>query len=313
MTQPQRVLVLGGAGFVGRHAVEALLARGTSVVVGSRFPALATTRLPEHSQLSIRQVRLERLLHAHDWEPLLKDVDVVINCVGILRERFAETYERIAHLSPAALAKACAKRALRLIHVSALGLDNGCSSRFLGSKRRGEAALQCSTADWILVRPSLLDGRGGFGARWLHWVASWPIYFVPANALGKIAALDARDLGAALATLAMQVHAPNLSAEQRVYELGGSQSMSMAELLTALRPPHKSPPRLIRVPALLARLVAHVCDLLHVTPYSYGHLQLLQHDNIPAVNRLSELLGRPPLPIGVDAARATLLARAAAP
>jgi hypothetical protein len=27
-----------------------------------------------------------------------------------------------------------------------------------------------------------------------------------------------------------------------------------------------------------------------VTPYSFGHLQLMQHDNIPGINRLPELL-----------------------
>jgi NADH dehydrogenase len=33
-----RVLVLGGAGFIGRHAVAALLGRQHEVIVGSRYP-----------------------------------------------------------------------------------------------------------------------------------------------------------------------------------------------------------------------------------------------------------------------------------
>ncbi len=40
----------------------------------------------------------------------------------------------------------------------------------------------------------------------------------------------------------------------------------------------------------MARIGSHVCDRLHVTPYSFGHLQLMQRDNVPRVNLLPELL-----------------------
>jgi NADH dehydrogenase len=54
----------------------------------------------------------------------------VVNAVGILRERGSETYDRVHHLAPAALAAACAPAALRLIQVSALGLHPGARSGF---------------------------------------------------------------------------------------------------------------------------------------------------------------------------------------
>lgn len=290
------VLVLGGAGFIGRHVVAALRARGLQVIVGSRRPQ---RRLRRHgfADLPGREAHLERLLDADDWRTLIDGCDVVVNCVGILRERGRETYDRVHHRAPAALAAACAARGLRLIHVSALGLEEPAHSRFLRSKHDGEAALRASGADWHIVRPSLLDGEGGFGARWIRRVARWPVHPLPPGASGRIAMLDVGDLGEAIANLALDAAPP-----VREHELGGLHVRTLGGHLAAIRALHApAPARRLRIPDTLARLVAHVCDLFHVTPFSYGHWELLQRDNCPRENRLPALLGRAPRTIGVPA------------
>ncbi len=81
-----RILVLGDAGFIGRHAVAALLGRQHDVIIGSGYPERAARRLPVQAHRCERRVvRVERLLTADAWRPLLGDIDVVVNCVGILR------------------------------------------------------------------------------------------------------------------------------------------------------------------------------------------------------------------------------------
>ncbi|MBA3253789.1 MAG: NAD(P)H-binding protein [Pseudomonadota bacterium] len=286
-----RVLVLGGAGFIGRHAVAALLARGHEVVVGSRHPERAARRLPLQAHACERRtVRLEQLLTADLWRPRVAAFDVVLNCVGILRQRGAETYDRVHHLAPAALADACALAGVRrLVHVSALGLDERVTSGFLTSKRRGETALRARAFDCVIVRPSLLDGADGYGARWFRRVARWPVHFVPASARGRVAPLDVDDLGVALAVLCEVDHPPS-----REIELGGSAQMTIREYLARLRVEQRGvgvrPALTLAIPHWLARIGSHVCDLLHVTPFSFGHLQLMQRDNVPRVNRLPELL-----------------------
>ncbi len=196
-----RVLVLGGAGFIGRHAVAALLSRQHDVIIGSRYPERAARRLPlQAHRCERRTVRLEQLSAADAWRPLIADIDVVLNCVGILRQRGAETYEKVHHIAPAALADACSMAGVRrLVHVSALGLDQRVTSGFLISKRRGEAALQERSFDCVIVRPSLLDGADGYGSRWFRKVARWPVHFIPASSRGRVAPLDVDDLGVALA------------------------------------------------------------------------------------------------------------------
>ena len=286
-----RVLVLGGAGFIGRHAVAALLARGHEVVIGSRYPERAARRLPVQAhRCERRTVRFEQLLTADAWRPLLAGIDVVVNCVGILCQRGVETYEKVHHLAPAALADACSAAGVRrLVHVSALGLDQRVTSGFLISKRNGEAALRARSFDCVIVRPSLLDGADGYGARWFRQVARWPVHFIPTSARGRVAPLDVDDLGIALAVLCEIDNLP-----LREIELGGTALMSIREYLERLRVQQCGtsvrPALTIAIPHWLARIGSHICDLLHVTPFSFGHLQLMQHDNVPHVNHLPQLL-----------------------
>lgn len=233
------------------------------------------------------------------WRDIVRQHDAVINCVGILRQRGRETYEAVHHRAVAALAKACRDR--RLVHVSALGLEAPARSRFLTSKRCGEVALSTSQADWFLVRPSLLDGQGGFGAKWLQRVAQWPVHPLPSAARGRIAAFDVGELGECLCALATapRKEIPN---DERIVELGGPQALSLPEYLRALRR-SPSPAPLLPIPNWLARMTSHVCDVLHLTPFSFGHWELLQRDNLPNRNRAAEWLGREPASVGRNSAQ----------
>lgn len=289
LASPQpRVLVLGGRGFVGRHAAAALAELGAHVTVGSRRgdgDALA--------------VRLEQSLAPADWHGVVAEFDAVLNCVGILRQAGRATYDRVHHRAPVALARACASAGKRFVHVSALGLHADAGSRFLTSKLAGERGIRASGGDWVIVRPSLLDGVGGYGARWLRGVSRLPLFFAPVDARGAIAALRVEDLGTALARLCLANATVLGLSRSREFELGGDREFAFADYIAHLRTSYtERPPRPIPVPGFAARGFAHLCDLLHFTPFSFGHWELLRRDNVPKVNRLEELLGRPPGDVG---------------
>lgn len=291
------VLVLGGAGFIGRHAVAALLNAGVRVVIGTRFPGPFGKRVPPHPNAvdaEQRKVRMEQIENSSDCQALIADVDSVLNCVGILRQRGKETYDAVHRRAPAALAEACKIQRKRFVHVSALGLDGPARSRFLTSKQAGDKGIKEHGGDWVIARPSLLDGVGGYGAAWIRGIARLPFFIAPADARGRIAALDVSDLGEALARLAID-EAENLDlSRSRVFELGGPQSWEFRDYVFALRRTYtESSSMCIPIPGFLARLGAHICDLLHVTPFSFGHWELLQRNNVPNDNRLEELLDRP--------------------
>ena len=290
-----KVLVLGGRGFIGRHAVAALRAAGHEVRVGSR-----------RQRPGLLPVRLERLRSVEEALALLDGAEAVLNCVGILRERwFGESYAAVHARAPALLAEASREAGLRYLHVSALGLRHPHRSGFLTSKLAGEQAIVACGGDFRIVRPSLLDGRGGFGARWLRLFAALPLHLRARAARGRIAALDVAELGEALAALCTHEIAANAAVSERCFELGGPQALALDDYLGALR--GSAPWARLRVPDWLCRGVAHACDLLHFSPFSFGHWELLQHDNLPQPNRLAELLGRAPRALG-DAPAPTLSA-----
>lgn len=280
------ILVMGGNGFIGRHIVRSLPIESARVLVGTR-----KREKGRKADVYTRHLPMDGQNSDHDWRQALRGVDVVINAVGILRQRRGESYEQVHHLAVAKLAALCANQDIRFVHISIMGVNSPATSRFVTSKQRGERAVRDSHADWYIVRPSLVDGEGGFGSKWFRRVAAWPIHFSPANAVGKLAPIDAGDLGEAVAKIALENRAP-ATEDERIYELGGDHILTIPDYLLRLQPDGHAKPA-IAVPAWCARLVSHLCDLIHFTPFSFGHYQLLQYRNYPEHNRLTEVLGRP--------------------
>jgi len=285
----QRILVLGGRGFIGSHVAKHLKLLGANVTIATRdLGALGEA----DNNFDYQQIVFHELRALDDIKKALKNVDVVVNAVGILRERKGETYDQVHHQSVKMIAGACADLDIRFVHISALGLTNPFESRFTRTKLAGETALRESDANWALVRPSLVDGDGGFGASWFRRVAKWPIQFIPASSKGEFSPVNVDDLGEAVARIALRSYAEKIDIN-RVYELGGDDSVNLKNYLTLLRP-YKKPAVAISIPSFVARLVSHMCDSVHLTPFSFGHYELLKYQNVPNKNRLAEVLGRKP-------------------
>lgn len=292
-----KVLVLGGAGFIGRSAVEALRARGHEVVIGTRRPARAVCCGPAGDTIHVEKIELHCLPNARDWCDRIAPFDVVVNCAGILRERWDESFDVVYRQTPVAIAEACSTMGRRFLHVTALGLTDRASSGFITAKLAGERGIETIGGEACIVRPSLLDGADGFGSRWIRRVAQWPVHFIPADALGRLAPLHVRDLGEAIAALCS---CPRESLPVSV-ELGGEQRYSMAQYLTTLRVSPRAAVR-VRVPAWVVRTCAHLLDVVHLTPLSWGHVELMRRDNMPRPDDATALrhwIGRAPATMAV--------------
>ena len=81
-----RVLVLGGTGFIGRHAAAALNASGAEVVIGSRHPLRHAHAYP---YASFRPARFEDLTAPHAWTSLLGGIDVVVRSSNLAGRKLA--------------------------------------------------------------------------------------------------------------------------------------------------------------------------------------------------------------------------------
>ncbi len=161
------ILVVGGSGFVGRHLVAALAARGARVTVPTRRRARAGHLLP----LPTVEVVEADVGRPGELERLAAGRDAVVNLVGVLHSRRGRRDERgpndygpdfaRVHVELAqAVVNAChAAGVKRLLHMSALGADPRGPSEYLRSKGVAErAALAAADTAVTVFQPSVIFG-----------------------------------------------------------------------------------------------------------------------------------------------------------
>ncbi|MEO8718693.1 MAG: complex I NDUFA9 subunit family protein [Burkholderiales bacterium] len=161
------ILVVGGAGFVGRHLVAALAARGARVTVPTRRRDRAKYLLP----LPTVDVVETDVGRPGELERLAAGRDAGVNLVGVLHSRRGRRNERgpndygpdfaRAHVELAqAVVNTCRTAGVkRLLHMSALGADPQGPSEYLRSKGIGErAALAAEDLAVTVFQPSVIFG-----------------------------------------------------------------------------------------------------------------------------------------------------------
>jgi uncharacterized protein YbjT (DUF2867 family) len=216
----ERVLVLGGSGFIGRHLVAELVRRGLKVTVPSRRRERAKhlILLPtvEVVEADIgRKGQLDRLVRGHD---------AVINLVGILHGDFVHAHVELALAAVSACRAAGVKR---LLHMSALGASQDSASEYQRTKARGErAVIDAADLTVTVFRPSVVFGpEDRFLNRFALLARFTPAFAVPCPQ-ARFQPVYVQDVGRAFASALADPASYN-----RGYELGGPREYQLKELV----------------------------------------------------------------------------------
>ena len=281
------VLVLGATGFLGRHVVQALVHAGYQVVAGVRAP-------PRRAQpgIAYRAVDFNQASDPQAWLPLLRNIDVVINAVGIFRESPGKTFRQLHERAPQALFEACRQASVRrVIQVSALGADDQAQTAYHQSKRAADTHLLSLPLDAVVVQPSLVVGTGGASAGLFGMFASLPLIPAPDIGAARVQPIHIEDLTAAIVALADPARA-----HPRCIALVGPQPLSWREFHAGLRSALglSARARFVPVPAGLMAAAARMADRWPSLPFDSNAWRMLLRGNCADAGPLQALLGRPP-------------------
>ena len=271
--QGMRVTVFGGAGFVGRYIVKRLAAAGAGVRVACRDPERAKFLKPAGGVGQVVPVQAN-LRYPDSVRAAVEGVDAVVNCVGVLVSRGAQSFSAIHAAGARAVAAAAAEAGARqLAHISAIGADADSTAQYARSKAAGEAAVREAFPDAAILRPSIVIGpeddffnRFAFLARLapaLPLVGGGFTRFQPAY-VGDVA-------DAAVAAL---------DRPGGLFELGGPKVYSFRQLMELLLEEIGRKRLLVPVPFPVMQAKAAFIQFVPGAPITPDQVELLKYDNV---------------------------------
>jgi uncharacterized protein YbjT (DUF2867 family) len=273
-----RVLVCGSTGCIGGAVTRALLARGHQVLGGGRSRGL-------HINFMTPVTPRVWAEHLRDWQ-----VDAVVNCVGILRQDQARSFERVHAQGPVELFQGAALAGVRrVVQVSALGADDG-TSAYLKSKRQADDTLLALPLRGTVLRPSLVYGPGSSSANLLATLAALPVIALPGGGVQRLQPMHVFEVAEIVARCLERA-----DAKPGVFEIGGADVVSYRQMLAAYRATQNLGAALwLPLPMPCMRLAAWAAEALPQRVFCRETLRMLAAGCVPRVNTAATLLGRAP-------------------
>jgi uncharacterized protein YbjT (DUF2867 family) len=290
----RRTAILGGSGFIGRYVVKRLAARGEVIAVGCRNAEAAKFLKPmgDVGQIVPLNVGIgdEALLPA-----FLAGNDWLINCVGILRERGAQTFELVHHTGPARLARFAREAGVeRFVHISAIGADMRSSSAYARTKAAGEQAVRDAFPTVTILRPSVVFGpEDQFFNRFAAMATISPVLPLIGGGETRFQPVYVGDVADAVVACL-----EDPATAGRIYELGGPRIYTFRQVLELVLSEVRRKRRFVDLPFGLAAFQARLMSILPSPPLTPDQVELLKGDNIVSSGAMTlASLGLTPTPV----------------
>ncbi|MBA3895773.1 MAG: complex I NDUFA9 subunit family protein [Sphingomonadaceae bacterium] len=272
------VTVFGGGGFLGRYAVQALLAAGARVRIAARDPRDAWYLKPlgglGQTQFVAADIRKPATVAR-----AIAGSDAAVNLVGILKGDF-----NAFHVDGARnVAEAATKAGVgAFVHISAIGADAASPSAYGRSKAEGEAGVRATFPTATILRPSVVFGReDAFVNRFARLIRALPVLPVVRGS-AKLQPVYVGDVAKAIVAALGREGGGS-------FELGGPEVFTMTALNRWIARAIGRDPAIVEVPDGLSRLMASATGWLPGAPITRDQWLMLARDNVAIEDGLAAL------------------------
>ncbi len=277
-----RVLITGATGFIGSEIVAKFVEAGFAVICCGRDTRQINRRFPSCQALSCD---FNQDTQPQVWLERLKQIDVVVNCAGIMHASANQSFDAVHSLAPQALFKACEMAGVKQIfQISALGADSQANNEFARSKAEADAFVINSSVNATVLRPSLVYANGSYGGTSLfRGLAGLPgIIPLPGRGDFQFQPIFASDLAEVIIRLVKQPPTSN-----QIINVVGPEPVSIKQFIQLLRTwMGFSSAWYLPIPLFLILFFARMGDLFTRGPINSNSLAMLTEDNIADVSPL---------------------------
>jgi uncharacterized protein YbjT (DUF2867 family) len=287
----QRVFVTGGTGFVGKHVVRALLARGFLVRCLVRPGSEGDLRGFE----SIDRVPGD-VLHPQGLAASAEGCSAIVHLVGIIRERRARgiTFERL-HVEATLNMISVANEAgvTRYLQMSALGTRAQARSRYHQTKWLAEEAVRRNAPGWTIFRPSIIFGPGDeFMSVLARMVRRLPAVPVLGDGMYRLQPISVEHVAEGFVRALLSG-----DSEGQTYEVAGPRAYRFVEILDEIGAALGRPRvRKLHAPLGAVKLATRAFQWLPFFPLSTDQLTMLEEESVTDPTRFYTDFGITPEP-----------------
>lgn len=272
------IIIFGGTGFIGKHIVKELTKTGAKINIYSRNPEAG---LYLKTSGAIGQISLIKgnIQNTELINRLIRQSDIIINCIGVQYGKYKNDFIHKHTKFPELLGNLATKYNIqRLIHISALGIDNNVSSKYAHTKLQGEESLTKNFPNATIIRPSIVFGMDDkFFNKLATMVKLLPVIPLPIKGNATLQPVYVNDIAKAIYNI---ITSNNDHYDGKTYELGGPDVYTMKQIIKFISDTINIKRPMIPIPYILAKLFAITFEIFANPIYSRDQIKLFKTDNI---------------------------------
>ncbi len=276
--KPKNCLIFGSSGQIGRTLIRKITEKNLKVTAVTRNLHQKGYILKTQANPGYIDIVETNIFDFNKIEDLIKKADVCINLIGILFEKGSNNFKNIHEKFPNMISNLCRKHKInKLIHLSALGIENAKDSKYATSKLNGEILVRKNFNNTIILKPSIVysvdDNFTTMLMGLLNLIPVFPLYY---GGKTKFMPLHCSDICNLIIDMIEN------ETNEITIECIGPEELTFKQMVEKLLKLIEKKRLFLPLPITIANIMATFFQLLPKPLLTKDQLKLLFYDNIPS-------------------------------